>query len=134
MSLTQAFPDIRKIFSCSAKCFPAPVDNCSLLQYAAQLPMSAIQTAGMIGVSQRSCCDSQAAQAGEPEGQSEDEPEVLDLENPSFEFPAQDEMPARPAQPDQIDQLEFGADDKKQPAAGEGLVFAYPFNIILVCF
>ena len=69
---------------------------------------------------QRSCCDSQAAQAEEPEGQSDDEPEVLDLENPSFEIQSQDETPASPVQPDQIDQLEFGADDKKQPAAREG--------------
>ena len=79
-----------------------------------------MQAANTIRASQRSCCDSQAAQTDEPEGQSEDEPEVLDLENPSFDIPAQDEMPASPAQPDQIDQLEFGVDDKKQPAAGEG--------------
>ena len=91
-----------------------------MLQFAAKLPMSAMQAAGTIRASQSSCCDSQAAQAEELEGQSEDEPEVLDLENPSFDIPAQDEMPASPAQPDQIDQLEFGADDKKDPAAGEG--------------
>ena len=120
MSLTQAFPNTRKIVSCSDRMLCCSNGQLQLAAMNGQLPMSAIQAAGTIGVSQRSCCGSQAAQVEEPEGQSEDEPEVLDLENPSFDIPAQDEMPASHVPPDQIDQLEFGADDKKQPAAGEG--------------
>lgn len=61
----------------------------------------------------------QAAQPVEAEGQSEDEPEVLDLENPNFDIRSHDEMPAGPVPQDQIDDLEFAADDQSQPTLHE---------------
>jgi len=68
----------------------------------------------------RLACDTalvlQAAHAEDPGGQSEDEPEVLDLENPNFHIRPHDEMPAGPVPQDQIDRLEFAADERRQPA------------------
>ncbi len=56
----------------------------------------------------------QAAQTAEVEGQSEDEPEVLDLENPNFDIRSHEETPASPIPQDQIDKLEFAADEQDQ--------------------
>ena len=61
----------------------------------------------------------QAAQTVEAEGQSEDEPEVLDLENPNFDIRSHDEMPASAVPQDEIDNLEFAADEQSQPALRE---------------
>ena len=58
-------------------------------------------------------CIQQAAQGEDPEGQSEDEPEVLDLDNPNFDIRPSDETPADPTPPDQIDCLEFAADERE---------------------
>ena len=58
----------------------------------------------------------QAEQPAEAEGQSEDEPEVLDLENPNFDIRSHDETPAGPVPQDEIDELEFAADEE-DPAA-----------------
>ncbi len=40
----------------------------------------------------------------------EEEPEVLDLENPSFDIRSADELPAQEAQTDIVDRLEFEQD------------------------
>lgn len=38
---------------------------------------------------------------------------MLDLENPNFNIRPSDETPAHPTPPDQIDRLEFAADEKE---------------------
>lgn len=43
-------------------------------------------------------------------GDDEDEPEVLDLENPAFDVRSPDELPAEAVQTDIVDRLEFEED------------------------
>ena len=38
---------------------------------------------------------------------------MLDLENPNFDIRPSDETPAHPTPPDQIDRLEFAADERE---------------------